>query len=88
LFTCSDLEPSQLENLSFAEIKTFLHEQVRTAYDIKEAQVDQAKPGLMREAERFFILQQIDTLWREHLQQMDALRETADCTRNLAAVTR
>ena len=22
----------------------------------------------MREAERFFILQQIDTLWREHLQ--------------------
>ena len=23
---------------------------------------------MMREAERFFILQQIDTLWREHLQ--------------------
>jgi preprotein translocase subunit SecA len=30
----------------------------------------------MRDAERFFILQQIDTLWREHLQQMDALRES------------
>jgi len=30
----------------------------------------------MRQAERFFILQQIDTLWREHLQQMDALRES------------
>ena len=28
---------------------------------------------MMREAERFFILQQIDTLWREHLQSMDAL---------------
>ena len=27
---------------------------------------------MMREAERFFILQQIDTLWREHLQAMDA----------------
>lgn len=76
VYLLSDLEPSQLEDLSFGEIKTFLHEQVRTAYDIKEAQVDQAKPGLMREAERFFILQQIDTLWREHLQQMDALRET------------
>ena len=24
----------------------------------------------------FFILQQIDTLWREHLQSMDALRES------------
>ena len=34
----------------------------------------QQRPGLMREAERFFILQQIDTLWREHLQAMDALR--------------
>ena len=33
------------------------------------------RPGLMREAERFFILQQIDTLWRGHLQAMDALRE-------------
>jgi preprotein translocase subunit SecA len=76
VYLLSDLEPAQLEDLSVGEIKTFLHEQVRTAYDMKEAQVDQMKPGLMREAERFFILQQIDTLWREHLQQMDSLRET------------
>ncbi|NER80799.1 MAG: preprotein translocase subunit SecA [Leptolyngbya sp. SIO1D8] len=76
VYLLSDLEPEQLEALSVAEIKTFLHEQVRIAYDMKEAQVDQMKPGLMRDAERFFILQQIDTLWREHLQQMDALRET------------
>ncbi|NEQ80410.1 MAG: preprotein translocase subunit SecA, partial [Moorea sp. SIO2I5] len=46
------------------------------AYDIKEAQVDQIQPGLMRQAERFFILNQIDNLWREHLQSMDALRES------------
>lgn len=76
VYLLSDLEPPHLENLSLGEIKTFLAEQVRIAYDIKEAQVDQIKPGLMREAERFFILQQIDTLWREHLQQMDALRES------------
>ena len=76
VYLLQDLEPAQLEALSIGEIKTFLHEQVRIAYDMKEAQVDQMKPGLMREAERFFILQQIDTLWREHLQQMDALRET------------
>ena len=76
VYLLSDLEPEQLENLSMGEIKTFLYEQVRIAYDIKEAQVDKIKPGLMREAERFFILQQIDTLWREHLQQMDALRES------------
>ncbi|MGB3292371.1 MAG: preprotein translocase subunit SecA [Phormidesmis sp.] len=76
VYLLADLTPDQLENLSMGEIKTFLSEQVRIAYDLKEAQVDALKPGLMREAERFFILQQIDTLWREHLQQMDALRET------------
>jgi preprotein translocase subunit SecA len=65
-----------LKIFPLAKSRTFLHEQVRIAYDIKEAQVDQIKPGLMREAERFFILQQIDSLWRDHLQQMDALRET------------
>lgn len=76
VYLLADLESSQLEDLSPGEIKTFLHEQVRIAYDLKEAQVDTIKPGLMRDAERFFILQQIDTLWREHLQQMDALRES------------
>ncbi|MBD2040603.1 preprotein translocase subunit SecA [Microcoleus sp. FACHB-672] len=76
VYLLRDMEPQQLEDLSMEEIETFLHEQVRIAYDLKEAQVDQIQPGLMRQAERFFILQQIDTLWREHLQQMDALRES------------
>jgi preprotein translocase subunit SecA len=76
VYLLADLEPNQLEELSIDEIKTFLHEQGRIAYDMKEAQIDQLQPGLMRQAERFFILQQIDTLWREHLQQMDALRES------------
>ncbi len=72
----ADLEPEQLEDLSAGEIKTFLYEQVRIAYDLKERTIDQIQPGLMRQAERFFILQQIDNLWREHLQQMDGLRES------------
>ena len=76
IYLLEDLTADQLENLSMGEIKTFLREQVHIAYDMKEGQVDKMKPGLMREAERFFILQQVDTLWREHLQQMDALRET------------
>ncbi|BAY74853.1 preprotein translocase SecA subunit [Nostoc linckia NIES-25] len=76
VYLLSDLQASQLEDISVTEIKAFLHEQVRIAYDLKEAQIDQVQPGLMRQAERFFILQRIDTLWREHLQQMDALRES------------
>jgi len=76
VYLLEDLQPNQLEEMTIGEIKAFLHEQVRIAYDMKEAQVDQVQPGLMRQAERFFILQRIDTLWREHLQQMDALRES------------
>ncbi|MDS3862366.1 preprotein translocase subunit SecA [Thermosynechococcaceae cyanobacterium BACA0444] len=76
VYLLADLEPEHLANLSVAEMQLFLHEQVRTAYERKEAEIDQIQAGLMRQAERFFILQQIDTLWREHLQQMDALRES------------
>jgi len=76
VYLLADLQPNQLEDVGVPEIKAFLHEQVRIAYDMKEAQIDQIQPGLMRQAERFFILQRIDTLWREHLQQMDALRES------------
>jgi preprotein translocase subunit SecA len=76
VYLLEDLQSSQLEDMLVGEIKAFLHEQVRIAYDLKEAQIDQIQPGLMRQAERFFILQRIDTLWREHLQQMDALRES------------
>ncbi len=76
VYLLHDLEPSQLEDMTIGEIKTFLHEQVRIAYDLKEAEVDSIQPGLMRQAERFFILNRIDTLWREHLQSMDGLRES------------
>lgn len=76
VYLLNDLGPADFEPLSMPEMQMFLHEQVRTAYERKEAEVEQMRPNLMREAERFFILQQIDTLWREHLQQMDALRES------------
>jgi preprotein translocase subunit SecA len=76
VYLLADLTPEQLQGLTLDELKAFLQEQMRNAYDIKEGQVEHARPGLMREAERFFILQQIDTLWREHLQAMDALRES------------
>jgi preprotein translocase subunit SecA len=76
VYLLEDLTPEQLEGLSMDELKAFLQEQMRNAYDIKEGQVEEVRPGLMREAERYFILQQIDTLWREHLQAMEALRES------------
>ncbi len=46
-----------------------------TAYDRKEQVVQQIDPELMRRAERFYLLQTIDTRWREHLDNMDYLRD-------------
>lgn len=76
VYLLQDVEPSDLEDMTVSEIKNFLHEEVRKAYDVKEQEIDRVRPGLMRDAERFFILQQIDTLWREHLQAMESLRES------------
>ncbi|BEV35479.1 preprotein translocase subunit SecA [Synechococcus sp. M16CYN] len=76
IYLLEDLTPDQIQGLAMEELKAFLQEQLRNAYDLKESQIEQQRPGLMREAERFFILQQIDALWREHLQAMEALRES------------
>ena len=76
IYLLDDLKPEDLLGLNKNELKEFLKEQLRNAYDVKEAQVEQTHPGIMRQAERFFILQQLDTLWREHLQSMDSLRES------------
>lgn len=76
IYLLEDVTVNDLEDMTVTEMKTFLHEEVHKAYDLKEYQVEQLQSGLMRQAERFFILQQIDTLWREHLQAMDGLRES------------
>jgi len=72
----SDLQSDQLKDLNIEQLKSFLKEQMRNAYDMKEAEIEQTHPGLIREAEKFFVLQQLDTLWRDHLQSMDSLRES------------
>ena len=37
--------------------------------------VEEDQPGLMPQAQRFFLLTQIDNLWKEHLQAMEFLRK-------------
>ncbi len=76
IYLLNDLEVKDIFSLTIQELKNYLKEQLRSAYDLKESQIENNRPGLMREAERFFILQQIDNLWREHLQSMDSLRES------------
>ena len=76
IYLLEDVSTEDMADMTVPEMKIFFHEEVRKAYDMKENQVDRVRAGLMREAERFFILQQIDNLWREHLQSMEGLRES------------
>ncbi len=44
-------------------------------YRAKEEELEGLDPGLMRNLERFVVLQVVDQRWREHLENMEYLRE-------------
>jgi preprotein translocase subunit SecA len=74
-----DLWPSQVdvasmkaESVDREELVRILHEDAVKLYDEREQELG---PEIMRELERFLLLQIIDTQWREHLYDMDYLRE-------------
>jgi preprotein translocase subunit SecA len=50
--------------------------QFQISYTVKEIQLEAIEPGIMRELERSFILQQIDFCWKEHLQVIASLRDS------------
>src|SRR5207253_3578000 len=41
----------------------------------REKEIEGLQEGLMRDLERFMVLQVVDMRWREHLENMDYLRE-------------
>ena len=61
-------------NIQF--LKQFLYEQLCITYDLKEAYLEQLKPGLTRQLEKYYLLEQIDQAWQEHLERMLLLRES------------
>jgi preprotein translocase subunit SecA len=70
---CLDL--SIVKSFSVLELIEFLCQQMRIAYDLKETQIDLIETGLMRDLEKSFLLQKIDSAWKDHLQNMTGLRE-------------
>jgi preprotein translocase subunit SecA len=45
------------------------------AYAEREREIEGIQAGLMRDLERFLVLQVVDVRWREHLENMDYMRE-------------
>lgn len=70
------LDIKYILTLSELELTNFICQQMRIAYDLKESQIDLIENGLMRDLEKSFLLQKIDSAWKDHLQNMNGLRET------------
>ena len=62
--------------MSALEMKFFLYEQLHITYNLKESYLEQLRPGLIRQLEKYYLLQQIDQAWQEHLEKMNLLRES------------
>jgi preprotein translocase subunit SecA len=54
------------------ELTSYFREDAHEEYKLKEEEVGS---DVMREVERYVVLQVVDTRWREHLENMDYLRE-------------
>jgi preprotein translocase subunit SecA len=81
--TGKELQEQCNGSLPFETLCTYLRRVGVEAYHNKKNAVNQIKPGLMLQAERYFILLQTDNLWKEHLKEVKFLQK-AVCLRGYA----
>ncbi|KAH9787033.1 protein translocase subunit SECA1 [Citrus sinensis] len=76
-YLLNDLTPDLLKNKcsSYEDLQEYLRLRGREAYFQKMDMVEEQAPGLMKEAERFLILSNIDRLWKEHLQALKFVQQ-------------
>lgn len=72
----SFIDNKKYNTLEQNEFRAFLYEQLHIAYDLKEAYLEQLKPGLIRQLEKYYLLEQIDQAWQDHIEKMALLRES------------
>jgi preprotein translocase subunit SecA len=72
--TGDDLRKASKEG-GFEGLRTMMRKLGVQAYHAKVDMVEKAQPGLMIEAQRFFLLSQTDALWKEHLQAIKFLQQ-------------
>jgi preprotein translocase subunit SecA len=71
----SEITPDELREDEVTERAALVEEFIEDARDEYAGKEEELGSDLMRELERFVILQVVDTRWREHLENMDYLRE-------------
>ncbi|KAJ0250090.1 Protein translocase subunit SECA1 [Hirschfeldia incana] len=76
-YLLNDLTPDLLKSQgsTYEGLQDYLRARGRDAYLQKREIVEKEAPGLMRDAERFLILSNIDRLWKEHLQALKFVQQ-------------
>ncbi|CAI7745602.1 unnamed protein product [Closterium sp. NIES-53] len=71
-YLLADLSPESLAPHadSIDSLREYLRKRGREVYYQKREEVEKIVPGLMKDAERYFVLSQTDNLWKEHLQAL------------------
>jgi preprotein translocase subunit SecA len=69
------VSPEELRGLDREAIIAEFLDDALDVYAEREKELEALDAGLMREAERFMVLQVVDMRWREHLENMDYMRE-------------
>jgi preprotein translocase subunit SecA len=72
----SSIDSKKYKTFEQDELKSFMCEQLHASYDLKEAYLEQLKPGLMRQLEKYYLLEQIDHAWQDHIEKMALLRDS------------
>src|SRR4051812_46371686 len=65
----------ELRSLDREDIVQEFLDDALDAYTERERGIEEIQPGLMRDLERYIVLQVVDVRWREHLENMDYMRE-------------
>ncbi|CAI7862906.1 unnamed protein product [Closterium sp. NIES-54] len=88
-YLLADLSPESLAPHadSIDSLREYLRKRGREVYYQKREEVEKIVPGLMKDAERYFVLSQTDNLWKEHL-QAHPLTPTPDFPSPLPDVSR
>ncbi|MBM4262083.1 MAG: preprotein translocase subunit SecA [Deltaproteobacteria bacterium] len=67
-----DLKPEEQDSLNYDDLCELAEKKFTEVYEDKERRFS---PPMLRQLEKIFMLQTIDTLWKDHLLSMDHLKE-------------
>nr|YP_010337547.1 preprotein translocase subunit SecA [Dixoniella grisea]UNJ17132.1 preprotein translocase subunit SecA [Dixoniella grisea] len=69
-------EQIEYDYINKENLLAFFYQQLYISYDLKESYLEQINNGLPRKIEKYYLLEQINNLWKNHLKQMEILRES------------